>query len=1214
MLPAHTSKSNLSAPALLVIVLAVLGVGSPVLNLSHVSNAQPVATRSPATNLMPSAGAWITRGNAAALLDDFFDNKGHQWSADDARNNYKVAFLIATLPEPASPPLRYEFDAFLDAIQLAMGRDGYVLDSFDLPELRRETSSGDSKETARPERAEAHCTDVGSRSVSASCRPGILLFRRDTDRHLMVLFLVSEAPTRGVDKIRLFDALDQIAWLVGWKQPADPSRLSYLAAATRSFRDENEIRIVGPSFSGSAVSIHTTLDEWFYSLAGTSRKVRIISGTATSVGDELKDPRISFSVVRIPDPAILSMLVYDLRHGIADLSPTSDKLLTPDSEAGSDRFPEIAILSDNTAYGRAAVAARSIRRMAFPLHISDLRTAYSRIAPTPQAPGTITPRSEIPIVDETGQDDNDTVPRFSARTAAYNELVLETMLETINREHIRYVGLVATDVEDLVFLVHRIRDYCPNSIIFTTSSDLRFLRSDATHDFDGVLVFSTYPLFTPGQEWSYPFGAGHIQFPGEDAEGIFNATLAILDRRDAMVDYSVPFAANPRRKMPPLWVGVVGNTGIWPLAFQTLPPQALTNLMAVDADGSDPMPLRLDLSKIYSTPVEGFFFVLSLLCLIPCYLLLKTQYARAEQKPDRPWTDMLMGDAVLDEFRRERWMRISAFIGAFLMTYFVAVAFLMLPLRGAFGIAVTGAPFADLFAAAGSMSFPAILACVLGVVVLLMLIAAQSIALTRIRTSTANLPNLASGVSSAPTGAIFALIGTGIGLVLVGVFVGTVWFRPAPFAVLNFMRAANLGSSVSPLKPLLFLTIANICLIACDIWQLSLLEDCRIELPFLGFEQGGESFRGTSAYEQEVVKLLESPPWALPGVHFFLAFSLIGLIAFVLSSGWPPIHSIDGAAFDVLFALSSIYIYTYFSILLLRFVLVWTALHKLLCRLYWHPTRSCYETLRVKSLPERPEDQRIKIAEPATSLTAIEFCLDRARAMLRMSNGLTVEETRRSTPGGLLLANRDAFEAAIRSAERCLNEVLEAQNQHGWRKALGKRIRAQQAIEAVSRRVVAILEPAWRLGNAPTVPALDAVDAALLELGELFIASRVVDFLRHVFTQLRSLAGFAMAGVLAMMLAVSTYPLPNHNTLLWLSWVVLLSVIALTFTVFVSINRDRVVSMLSGTQPGRFNWDSTIVARMLLYGAVPILALLGAQVPGGLGGVVTWLSGLFGGG
>jgi hypothetical protein len=142
-----------------VVVLAVLGVGAPVLNLSHVSNAQPAATRLPATTAMRSAGAWITSRNAAALLDDFFDNKGNQWPADDVRNNYKIAFLIATLPEPASPPLRYEFDAFLDAIQLAMGRDRYVLDSFDLAGLGRDTSFGD---PARQGCAEAHRTDAGS--------------------------------------------------------------------------------------------------------------------------------------------------------------------------------------------------------------------------------------------------------------------------------------------------------------------------------------------------------------------------------------------------------------------------------------------------------------------------------------------------------------------------------------------------------------------------------------------------------------------------------------------------------------------------------------------------------------------------------------------------------------------------------------------------------------------------------------------------------------------------------------------------------------------------------------------------------------------------------------------------------------------------------------------------------------------------------------------
>src|SRR5581483_11366929 len=159
--------------------------------------------------------------------------------------------------------------------------------------------------------------------------------------------------------------------------------------------------------------------------------------------------------------------------------------------------------------------------------------------------------------------------------------------------------------------------------------------------------------------------------------------------------------------------------------------------------------------------------------------------------------------------------------------------------------------------------------------------------------------------------------------------------------------------------------------------------------------------------------------------------SLIGLVAFSLASGWPPIHSLDGAAFDWLFFLSAIFIYTYFSVLLLRFVLVWKALQKLLRRLYWHPTRGCYEALRAKSLPDRPEDQHIRLVEPPASLTAMESCLECARTMLRMADRLKPEETGPGTPAAQLLAGRSELEAGVRDAERRLSEVLAAQQYDG---------------------------------------------------------------------------------------------------------------------------------------------------------------------------------------
>jgi hypothetical protein len=49
--------------------------------------------------------------------------------------------------------------------------------------------------------------------------------------------------------------------------------------------------------------------------------------------------------------------------------------------------------------------------------------------------------------------------------------------------------------------------------------------------------------------------------------------------------------------------------------------------------------------------------------------------------------------------------------------------------------------------------------------------------------------------------------------------------------------------------------------------------------------------------------------------------------------------------------------------------------------------------------------------------------------------------------------------------------------------------------------------------------------------------------------------------------------------------------------VFVEMNRDIVLSNLNGTKAGKISWDWDFIFRILTYGIVPILALLGAQFP-----------------
>lgn len=98
-----------------------------------------------------------------------------------------------------------------------------------------------------------------------------------------------------------------------------------------------------------------------------------------------------------------------------------------------------------------------------------------------------------------------------------------------------------------------------------------------------------------------------------------------------------------------------------------------------------------------------------------------------------------------------------------------------------------------------------------------------------------------------------------------------------------------------------------------------------------------------------------------------------------------------------------------------------------------------------------------------------------------------------------------------------------------------------------------------------------------------------------------------------MMLAVSVYPFPAHDTLLWVGWTVLLATVFISLYVFIGINRNPILSMITGTDPGQFNWDSTFTMHLLFFAVIPVLTLLGAQYPHALAGMLSWIGSVFGG-
>jgi hypothetical protein len=64
---------------------------------------------------------------------------------------------------------------------------------------------------------------------------------------------------------------------------------------------------------------------------------------------------------------------------------------------------------------------------------------------------------------------------------------------------------------------------------------------------------------------------------------------------------------------------------------------------------------------------------------------------------------------------------------------------------------------------------------------------------------------------------------------------------------------------------------------------------------------------------------------------------------------------------------------------------------------------------------------------------------------------------------------------------------------------------------------------------------------------------------------------------------------------------------------FLSTNRDRVISLISGTTPGHTDWNVSLLVNLATHALLPLLVLLGAAFPERLTRLVSWLGGVLGG-
>ena len=954
------------------------------------------------------------------------------WAADNSRQNAQVEFLIATLPDPIDSGLPHMFDRMLGSIQAALQAHGYLLSTFDLPWqkcLLEQSKKGKDKDTKGKDndKPKACAEELWDK------QPGFLVLRSHEPKNghetrLLLLYLVGETPASGIHQEALGAALDEIAGFCGWRNDASDSFFRSLGRSS-PYCKEGEVRLLGPTFSGSAQSLDFALSSWMDSTGRPNGvSLRMISGTATAI-----DPDTAFYDIQKPYGWRLfsSMQVPD--------EITSCKLLDYLKQVEPDpNRRRIAVLSEGgtvygqkggTVYGRKDLDQKrnpcpknqdtEIRQIPFPLHISQLRGALEKVRQSQQqtSPQLPTSREGLSLTqalqEVNQQQDTDVVPPLSQLDPATAEQINARLLSTIAQERYRYVEIKATDVRDTIFLAQEIHEHCPSTVLFAFNPDLLFLHPEVNSSLRGMLLVTSYPLFNANLLWSPPHPPPKqipvmMQFPDQGSQGVYNGVLALLHADDEMLEYGLPFDQTATRE--PLWITVVGRNQMWPVQVYDLNAGTEEEIKSVrdymyaarpkaneeieraretekQRKNEEAEEKKVWFGAVYPTDTAIFMVAFSTLGIVFCLPLLgRLRKSAAPGQAAAPWLggawlECFLGEATSATHRRPGELYLLAAcvcLGVFLAVMFTALAvpaIVMGKLRvSPWSTGDVGTGVLDWFRSIdwGRVVFSALCAVSIGA----LLVAGGSLWRSA-RKKGPDVPAWGPIVSAAVALVYFATW-------LCGHWLRIAWSDEYRSALFTSLRSLDLFSGVSPLVPLLLIFMAGFLCALSSFRRLRQLEVFESKSSFLFF---AKPFSGIRKLENQVRRHLVCPSLHLPGaiVVVVVAECSIGYLF-----GFRLVNSFEDPAFNWLLGVAFFIVSLALWCGVLRFCCVWQELRRLLHHLHCAPPKA-YKRFQRNCVAAH----KIDLASPPPTLASLAYSIDQARTLcLRARRFLGAQKVR----------------------------------------------------------------------------------------------------------------------------------------------------------------------------------------------------------------------------
>ena len=859
----------------------------------------------------------------------------------------------------------------------------------------------------------------------------------------------------------------------------------------------------------------------------------------------------------------------------------------------------------------------------------------------------------------------DTIRSYSGQqTALDQEAELFELVSFLHAHHTRYLVLRCTNTLDDLFLTRFFRRTYPEGQIITIGSEDLFRREVDTSEFRGTMMISDFPLIPRQQHWARLSNAQrdpHRVFATDVMEGTYIAARFLLDQKPQTLEgitYSltndVPTAAhfNHFKENIPEYADPFWQHACDPIPSSTSPP---TWLAAIGVDGNWPIALLQDPQDTNEDPClpSGKGAVLGgkkgVHAPISTIATLKTP------SPEHGMNGRTIYRSMIDwhpNHLPRSWLIYMWVLGGLILYHTIGLWTFSSPASGIpAGIRPLFHPMRLTWGARQNALFGFANAILLGTGFLVIAGAWRNYRYWRLYYGSTNLVLFSVFL-------LVAIILVPASLVLRDLAVqredpaptprthllrlSSVWFTTglllllAPLALLLrtqayrddhfslIYRSVHLGSGISPVLPFLFLLAGQYVWVALSLRGIRLLALGPMYLPSAvpaAKQQShscGETGQIPYAYRRVSATMGAAIQKAATSLQESVVILVGLLVAVVLVLWWENASNftLESRFFSRVF---SIYLVIPVALILVETVSfheTWRLLRCMLVALAQLRLRRTFKALHdmpvssIWALGEGARAEQIRsLADMHEALRRLRILLLNDKRILRTTDKtpykntvdkayqLTSELLDHDNPLEDTFVNRQLMKAACRAIRVATEDVYNFVLLREWEIETSSLDMGEQVPPKPTE------ETAAHQKDTPVVAKPD--ESSLVPTAEEFVCDVYLAFIKKILNRMRMMALSIAALFLTLGGAISVYPLGSRPTIVLAYFVLLVGVFTAVAVVYAGMERDEILSYITGGAPGELS--SEFWLKIFGFGVGPLVGLLAAQFPSLAQGVFSWL-------